>query len=107
MAYTPKTQTIYSNYRIEVAPQEPWLYNFKTPEEKHTSMMQDLGNLRIAASRHLDHGGVRSLYDLEVFCQFCGEPWDGAVDDEGVPWCCAEAMDDYVAQTGRVDIINK
>lgn len=108
MTYTPKTQTIYSNYRIEVVPQEPWFHSRKTPEEKHTSMMRELQDLRIAATRHLEHhDGISSYFDREVCCLFCGEPWEGAIDDDGVPWCCAEATDDYVAQTGRVDIINK
>lgn len=101
MTYTPKTQTIYSNYRIEVAPQELRFYNYKRPEEKHKSMMRALEELRIAANRHLEHhDGISSHYDRVVCCQFCGEPWDGAVDDDGVPCCCAEAVSDYEAQTG-------
>lgn len=103
MSYIPKTQTIYSNYRIEVALQDPWFYNenYKTPEEKHLSMTRDLEDLRIAASRHLEaHDGISSHFDREVCCQFCGEPWDGAVGDDGVPCCCPEALSDYEAQTG-------
>lgn len=103
MTYTPKTQTIYSNYRIEVALQDPWYYNenYKTPEEKHRSMTRDLEDLRIAANRHLDgHDGISSHFDREVYCQFCECPWDDAVDDDGVPWCCAKAQSDYETQMG-------
>lgn len=101
MPYTPKTQTIYSNYRIEVVLQDPWFYNHKTPDEKHASMLRDLEDLRIAANRHLEyHDGIGSHYDREVCCQFCGETWDDAVDDDGVPWCCNKAQSDYEAQTG-------
>ena len=99
--YTPRTVTTYSNYRIEVAPPEPWLHSHKTPEEKHKSMMRELENLNSAAWRHLDsHDGISSHYDREVSCQFCGENWDFATDDDGVPCCCTEAMCDYEAQTG-------
>lgn len=101
MPYTPKTQTIYSNYRIEVQLENPWFYNHKTPEENHVSMLRDLEDLRIAANRHLEyHAGISSHYDREVSCKFCGDTWDDAVDDDGVPWCCQEAQDDYEAQTG-------
>lgn len=101
MPYTPRTQTIYSNYRIEVALQDPRFYNDKTPEQKHLYMTRDLENLRIAANRHLEyHDGVSSHFDREVCCQFCGETWDDSVDDDGVPWCCQEAQSDYEAQTG-------
>lgn len=103
MSYIPKTQTIYSNYRIEVALRDPWFYNenYKTHEEKHLCMTRDLEDLRIAASRHLEaHDGISSHFDREVCCQFCGEPWDGAVGDDGVPCCCPEALSDYEAQTG-------
>lgn len=101
MTYTPKTQTIYSNYRIEVVLRDPWFYKHETPEQKHLSMTRDLEDLRIAANRHLEHhDGISSHFDREVCCQFCGEPWDGAVDDDGVPCCCTEAVSDYEAQTG-------
>ena len=63
MTYTPKTQTIYSNYRIE-------------------------------------HDDISSHFDRKVCCQFCGEPWNTAVDYAGVPLCCAEAQSDYEVQTG-------
>lgn len=102
MNYTPKTQTIYSNYRIEVVPQKPWFRSHKTPEEKHVSMRRELENLRIAASRHLEHhDGISSHFDREVCCQFCGELWETAIDNDGVPCCCDEAVNDYEAQTGR------
>lgn len=101
MTYTPKTQTFYSNYRIEVAPPEPWLHSHKRLEEKHKSMMRELENLRIAANRHLDHDGISSHFDREVCCQFCETPWEEAIDDDGVPWCCNKAQSDYEAQTGR------
>lgn len=102
MTYTPKTQTIYSNYRIEVELETPWSYNHKTPEEKHASMLRDLAHLNSAAWRHLDnHDGISSHFDREVCCQFCGETWDDTVDDDGVPWCCNKAQSDYEAQTGR------
>lgn len=101
MTYTPKTQTIYSNYRIEVALQEQRSCNHKTPEEKHLSMIRDLEALRIAVTRHLEHhDGISSHFDREICCQFCGESWAPAVDDNGVPWCCNKAMLDYEAQTG-------
>lgn len=32
MTYTPKTQTIYSNYRIFDALEDPWFYSHKTIE---------------------------------------------------------------------------
>ena len=101
MTYTPKMQTTYSNYRIEVAPQELSFYNYKRPEENHKSMMRALEDLRIAANRHLDHDGISSHFDREVCCQFCETPWEDAIDDDGVPWCCNEAQSDYEAQTGR------
>ena len=101
MPYKPKTQTIYSNYRIEVELETPWFYNHKTPEEKHAYMMGDLQDLRNAANRHLEHhASISSHYDREVSCQFCGENWDFATDDDGIPWCCTEAQSDYEAQTG-------
>lgn len=101
MTYTPKTKTIYSNYRIEVVLRDPWFYKHKTPEQKHLSMTRDLDDLRIAANRYLEyHDGISSHYDREVCCQFCGETWGDAVDDDGVPWCCQEAQSDYEAQTG-------
>lgn len=102
MTYTPKTQTTYSNYRVEVVLQDPWFYNHKTPEEKHASMTRDLEDLRVAANRHLEHhDGISSHFDREVCCQFCETPWEEAIDDDGVPWCCNKAQSDYEAQTGR------
>ncbi len=101
MPYTPKTQTIYSNYRIEVDLEPTRFHGHNTPEEDHVYMMRELQDLRIAANRHLEHhGGISSHYDREVRCQFCGENWDFAADDEGVPWCCAKAQSDYETQTG-------
>ena len=102
MTYTPKTQTIYSNYRIEAALEDPWFYNHKTPEEKHTYMTRELEKFRIVATHSLeDHNGISSHFDREVYCQFCGTPWEEAIDDDGVPWCCNKAQSDYEAQTGR------
>lgn len=102
MTYTPKTATFYSNYRIEVAPQDLSFYNYKRPEEGHKSMMRALEELRIAANRHLEyHDGISSHFDRKVCCQFCGEPWDDATDGDGVPWCCGEAQSDYETQTGK------
>lgn len=101
MTYTPKTQAIYSNYRIEVELEDPWFYNHKTPDEKHRSMTRDLEDLRSAAIRHLEyHAGISSHFDRKVCCQFCGENWEGAVDEDGIPCCCEEAQNDYTVQTG-------
>lgn len=103
MTYTPKTQTIYSNYRIEVELENPWFYNHKTPEEKHASMLRELERLRISAICNIEHhGSIRTKFDHEVRCQFCGTPWEEAIDDEGVPWCCSKAQSDYEAQTGLI-----
>lgn len=102
MPYTPKTQTIYSNYRIEVELEPTRFYGPNTPEENHAYMMRELQDLRITIRRRLGyHTGISTHYDREVCCQFCGENWDFATDDAGVPCCCTEAVNDYEAQTGR------
>ena len=96
--YKPKTEKIYSNYRLEVGIAEPY-WSF-SKEDPHTQKRRALEALSKSIQRHVDDvGHLAQRWDIDEVCAFCGYEWVNATE-EGVPACCDDAQKDYEQQTG-------
>jgi hypothetical protein len=80
-------KTIKENYRVEVYP-DIWPAN-----SSHSSYMSSLRDIRKSIERHIDDvSDIRDEFDTKEVCGFCGTEWGDAIDEDGIPWCCDEAI---------------
>lgn len=80
---------VWSNWRVEVYPSEPFGVQKDDSERWHKAMMHELHSLRAEINRHVDHGGSCMAYDTEGVCSHCGHKWteDSPTYNGG---CCDE-----------------
>jgi hypothetical protein len=86
-----------SNYRLRVEPSvhAGWLRR-KTAEEIAKEEKDLCVEMEEQIRRHVDNiGRIEVEYDEETVCSHCGYEWD--VDENGVPSCCKEAINEYEA----------
>ena len=74
------------NYRVVVTPEGP-LGPRPARQSECESLIKDI-------RRHVDD--VSGVYvDFDIACKFCGYGWDAALDDDGKPACCMEAIAEF------------
>ena len=74
------------NYRVVVEPVGPLGPRPAGPSDCK-ALVRDI-------RRHVD--GVSQVYVAsDVVCKFCGYGWDAALDDDGQPTCCDEAIAEF------------
>lgn len=98
--YTPTTKIVRDNYRIVVEAVEDRRIRHET--DPHRKKLAQLEGIKREIVRHVDDiDGIAVLFDSQAVCAYCEHLWAWAVDDDGNPACCDEAVKDWETQTGR------
>jgi hypothetical protein len=80
---------VYSNWRVEVFPEEPFYFRRKTNEEQHKYMLNEIGDLQKQIKRHVDSAGAVVRFDTGFTCEHCGSNWTEDSDTYN-GGCCDE-----------------
>jgi len=79
---------IYSNYRVEVYPCDPWFVGGKSYEYKHRAWVRATVTVAEEIKRHCNIGHLSVTHDTTEVCSFCGSLW------ESPQTCCKQAVDE-------------
>lgn len=44
-------------------------------------------------------------YEQRKPCRFCGDDYQSAIDNQGCPVCCDRAINEWVSNKNRIDVI--
>lgn len=86
--------TVKTNFRVEVEPDEPWLFGkSQNQAEWEKAMREACEDIKAQIHRHVDglprFGGVVIQWDSDNVCGYCGAAWteDDDVHNGG---CCSK-----------------
>lgn len=95
-------KTFYSNYRVVVDVDEPWILSEKTEEEKRKLFQRDADDVKAQIERYVDGiNNISVVWDTDETCSYCGYNWEVNEDENdkdyklGQPVCCDKAMDEW------------
>jgi hypothetical protein len=97
-----QTKTVYSNYRVEVIPDEIYVRGVRGRTDHDTRQME-LRECVAAIERHVDNTQlVSALWDTDQACVHCDVTVAMGCLDNGEPACCDEAIAEWVASGGVI-----
>ena len=80
------------NIRVEVTP-----YSIYQGED---SLYKSNRDLIEQIKRHCDFDTISDNFEVEEYCSFCNTIWES--DDQGVPFCCEEAQNEWCKENNMV-----
>ena len=83
--------------RLEIEPRSPFMGWGNDHERKQIEVLE---SVKHEIKRHVDDvGSMVIMYETREYCEHCNMDWD--VDEDGYPWCCTDAQDEW---SGGVEV---